>query len=148
TTLSMDDTRAIVESLKQRFPAIISPASSDICYATQNRQASVKAVAERADLLLVVGARNSSNSNRLVEVSRRAGIAAYLVESAGDVRSEWLDGCFEIGVSAGASTPEILVQGVVESLLVRGFNRSEELGFVEENVQFALPAELEPIRSS
>jgi 4-hydroxy-3-methylbut-2-en-1-yl diphosphate reductase len=147
TTLSMDDTRAIAERLKQRFPAIISPASSDICYATQNRQASVKALAKRADLLLVVGARNSSNSNRLVEVSRAAGTAAYLVESASDIRSEWLDGCFEIGITAGASTPEILVQGVVKSLLVRGFNGNEELGFVEENVQFALPAELEPFRA-
>src|SRR5215510_10759003 len=99
TTLSLDDTQAIVERLKQRFPKIISPASSDICYATQNRQMAVKAIAERADLILVVGAQNSSNSNRLVEVASGAGVRAYLIASVHDIRSEWLDECFSIGVT-------------------------------------------------
>ena len=143
TTLSLDDTRAIVDRLQQRFPSIISPPSSDICYATQNRQAAVKTLAERADLILVVGARNSSNSNRLVEVAQSAGTPAYLIANAQDVRAEWLESCFDIGVTAGASTPEILVQEVVEDLGVRGFRHVEELEFIEEDVQFPLPAALE-----
>jgi 4-hydroxy-3-methylbut-2-enyl diphosphate reductase len=143
TTLSLDDTQAIVERLKQRFPAIISPASSDICYATQNRQAAVKTLAERAHLILVVGAQNSSNSNRLVEVARGKGVPAYLIDKAGDIRAEWLDGCVNIGVTAGASTPEILVQEVVKDLQHRGFSRIQELELIEENVHFPLPAPLE-----
>ncbi len=143
TTLSLDDTRAIVDRLQQRFPSIISPPSSDICYATQNRQGAVKMLAERADLILVVGARNSSNSNRLVEVAQSAGTPAYLIANAQDVRAEWLERCFDIGVTAGASTPEILVQEVVEDLGVRGFRHVEELEFIDEDVQFPLPAALE-----
>src|SRR5581483_3416636 len=127
TTLSLDDTQAIVERLKQRFPKIISPASSDICYATQNRQTAVKVLAERADLILVVGAQNSSNSNRLVEVAQSAGTASYLIDNARGIQQEWLDQCSSIGVTAGASTPEILVQEVVESLKGRGFSNVEEL---------------------
>src|SRR5262252_813364 len=125
TTLSLDDTQAIVERLKQRFPKIISPSSSDICYATQNRQTAVKALAQKSDLILVVGAQNSSNSNRLVEVAQSSGTSAYLIDNARDIQGGWLDGCSSVGVTAGASTPEILVQAVVESLRMRGFTRVE-----------------------
>ncbi|HYR91305.1 MAG TPA: 4-hydroxy-3-methylbut-2-enyl diphosphate reductase [Terriglobia bacterium] len=143
TTLSLDDTRAIVERLKQRFPAIISPSSPDICYATQNRQTAVRVLAEKADLILVVGAQNSSNSNRLVEVARSAGIVAYLIATARDIRAEWLEGCFSVGVTAGASAPEILVQEVLENLHLLGFTRVEELEIIGEDVHFPLPAPLE-----
>jgi len=143
TTLSLDDAQAIVDRLKQRFPLIISPASSDICYATQNRQTAVKALAERANLILVVGAENSSNSNRLVEVARGKGTPAHLIASARDINSEWLAGCENVGVTAGASTPEILVQQVVENLQQRGFTRIEEVELIEENVHFPLPAPLD-----
>jgi 4-hydroxy-3-methylbut-2-enyl diphosphate reductase len=143
TTLSVDDTSEIVERLKQRFPAIISPPGSDICYATQNRQAAVKALAEQADLILVVGAQNSSNSNRLVEVARGAGVAAHLIANVREVQSEWLRDCFSIGVTAGASTPEILVHQVVVDLMARGFTRVDELELIPEDVHFPLPAPLE-----
>ena len=143
TTLSLDDTAAIVERLKERFPAIVSPATSDICYATQNRQAAVKALSERADLILVVGSENSSNSNRLVEAALGAGVAAYLIGSARDIRPEWLQGRVRIGVTAGASTPEILVEQVVEDLRTRGFSSVLEMELIEENVHFPLPAPLE-----
>ena len=143
TTLSLDDTQAIVERLKRRFPKIISPSSSDICYATQNRQTAVKVLADKSDLILVVGAQNSSNSNRLVEVAQSAGAAAYLIANAQDIRDEWFDLCSSVGVTAGASTPEILVQEVVDDLRARGFGRVEELEIIEENVHFPLPAPLE-----
>src|SRR6266481_4809237 len=143
TTLSLDDSQAIVERLRQRFPKIISPPSSDICYATQNRQTAVKVIAENADVILVVGAQNSSNSNRLVEVAQSAGAAAYLIANARDINDSWLDGCSSVGVTAGASTPEILVQEVVDNLRLRGFTRVEELEIIEENVHFPLPAPLE-----
>src|SRR5215471_19102085 len=123
TTLSLDDTRAIVDRLKERFPSIVCPPSSDICYATQNRQAAVKVLTEQSDLILVVGAQNSSNSNRLVEVAQSSGAAAHLIANARDIHSEWLDECSSVGVTAGASTPEILVQEVVESLRLNGFTR-------------------------
>jgi 4-hydroxy-3-methylbut-2-enyl diphosphate reductase len=148
TTLSLDDTRAIVDRLKQRFPSIISPASSDICYATQNRQAAVKTLAERADLILVVGAENSSNSNRLVEVARGAGVPAYLIASVHCIESEWLDECINVGVTAGASTPEILVQEVVNDLMARGFTRVEEIELIKEDVHFPLPAPLENLEQA
>lgn len=143
TTLSLDDTRAIVERLKERFPSIVSPPSSDICYATQNRQAAVKAISEEADLILVVGAQNSSNSNRLVEVAQVAGATAYLIANAGDIRSEWFDGCFHVGVTAGASTPDILVEQVVQDLKTRGFTSVREIELIEEDVHFPLPAPLD-----
>ena len=143
TTLSLDDTRAIVERLKQCFPLIISPPSSDICYATQNRQAAVKALAAKAGLILVVGAENSSNSNRLVEVARNAGASAHLIASARDIHLQWLDGCFNVGVTAGASTPEILVEQVVNDLRTLGFTRVQELELIEEDVHFPLPTPLE-----
>ncbi len=142
TTLSLDDTAEIVSRLKERFPAIIGPPGQDICYATQNRQMAVKAVAPRTDGILVVGAQNSSNSNRLVEVARRGGTAAYLIGNAGDILPEWIRGRRKIGVTAGASTPEILVREVVERLKEWGFTRVEEVEWVEEDVRFALPAEL------
>jgi 4-hydroxy-3-methylbut-2-enyl diphosphate reductase len=143
TTLSLDDAQAIVERLKQRFPKIISPSSSDICYATQNRQTAVKVLAKQSDLILVVGAQNSSNSNRLVEVAKSSGTAAYLIASAGDIDGAWLNECSSVGVTAGASTPEVLVQAVVENLRQRGFTRVEELEIIEEDVHFPLPAPLE-----
>jgi 4-hydroxy-3-methylbut-2-enyl diphosphate reductase len=143
TTLSLDDTQAIVERLRERFPKIISPPSSDICYATQNRQTAVKVLANRADLILVVGAQNSSNSNRLVEVAQSAGTDAHLIANARDIRERWLEGRLSVGVTAGASTPEILVQEVVDSLNLRGFTRVEELEIIEEDVHFPLPAALE-----
>jgi 4-hydroxy-3-methylbut-2-enyl diphosphate reductase len=143
TTLSLDDTQGIVDRLKQRFPSIISPASSDICYATQNRQVAVKTLAESADLVLVVGSENSSNSNRLVEVARGKGIPAQLIGSAKDIRREWMDGCTTVGVTAGASTPEILVQEVVKELRDLGFVNTKELELIEEDVLFPLPAPLD-----
>ena len=143
TTLSLDDTQAIVDRLKQRFPSVISPASSDICYATQNRQAAVKALAEQADLILVVGSENSSNSNRLVEVARGKGTAAHLIESASDIRGAWLEGCRKVGVTAGASTPEILVQEAIAELRRLGFTNTQELDLIEEDVHFPLPAPLD-----
>jgi 4-hydroxy-3-methylbut-2-enyl diphosphate reductase len=143
TTLSLDDTQAIVERLKDRFPKIISPSSSDICYATQNRQTAVKVLAEKSDLILVVGAQNSSNSNRLVEVAQSSVAASYLIANARDMQAEWFDECSSVGVTAGASTPEILVQEVVENLRLRGFTRVEELEIIEEDVHFPLPAPLE-----
>jgi 4-hydroxy-3-methylbut-2-enyl diphosphate reductase len=139
TTLSLDDACAIVDRLKQRFPSIVSPPSSDICYATQNRQTAVKALAQRADVILVVGAQNSSNSNRLVEVAQMAGTSAYLIANYRGIRDEWIEKSFEIGVTAGASTPEILVQEVVDDLKARGFTRVEEIELIEEAVQFPLP---------
>jgi len=139
TTLSVDDTAAIVAGLKARFPAIQAPPAQDICYATQNRQNAVKAIAPRVDLLLVVGARNSSNSNRLVEVARRAGAPAYLIDGASDIRPEWLDGCRSIGVTAGASTPEVLIAEVAAWLRARGCDRVEEVEVVSEDVHFTLP---------
>ena len=143
TTLSLDDTQGIVDRLKQRFPSIISPASSDICYATQNRQVAVKTLAESADLVLVVGSENSSNSNRLVEVARGKGISAQLIGCAKDIRREWMDGCTTVGVTAGASTPEILVQEVVRELRNLGFVNTKELELIEEDVLFPLPAPLD-----
>ena len=143
TTLSLDDTRAIVDRLKARFPSIVCPPSSDICYATQNRQAAVKVLAEQSDLILVVGSQNSSNSNRLVEVAQGAGVTAYLIATAREIEPDWLDQCFSVGVTAGASTPEVLVQEVVLDLMQRGFTRVEELELIHEDVHFPLPAPLD-----
>jgi 4-hydroxy-3-methylbut-2-enyl diphosphate reductase len=140
TTLSLDDAGAIINRLKQRSPFIVSPPSSDICYATQNRQTAVKALAQRADVILVVGAQNSSNSNRLVEVARTAGRPAYLIGDHRGIRGEWIEKSLEVGVTAGASTPEILVRDVVDDLKARGFTRVEEIELIEEAVQFPLPA--------
>jgi 4-hydroxy-3-methylbut-2-enyl diphosphate reductase len=140
TTLSMDDCRAIVEVLKRRFPAIREPAKDDICYATQNRQNAVKELARRCQVLLVVGAPASSNANRLVEVARNLGASAHLIESADDIRPEWLAG--DIGVTAGASTPEEVVQACVDRLRALNGYRVEEFSLVEERVMFPLPGEI------
>jgi 4-hydroxy-3-methylbut-2-enyl diphosphate reductase len=140
TTLGVDDTAEIVARLKQRFPAIQAPPAQDICYATQNRQNALKTIAPRVDLVLVVGARNSSNSNRLVEVAARAGTSAYLISDVTDIRPEWLDGCRCIGVTAGASTPEVLIDEVAAWLRAWGCDRVEEVEVLSEDVQFMLPA--------
>ncbi len=142
TTLSVDDTRQILEVLRERFPRIRVPGKDDICYATQNRQNAVKALATRADLVLVVGAPTSSNSNRLVEVARAHGAAARLVESAAEVEPAWLDGCRALGLTAGASTPQILVDQVIERLQALGCDRVEEVEITHEDVEFNLPLEL------
>ena len=144
TTLSLDDTAAIVAVLRRRFPALQAPASSDICYATQNRQDAVKAavVDDKADLVLVVGSQNSSNSQRLVDVARAGGADAYLIDSQSDLRAEWLDGQGRVALTAGASAPEALVQGVAEWLTERGWRRGGEEVPSTEGVVFALPAEL------
>ena len=140
TTLSVDDTAEIVARLTERFPAIQAPPAEDICYATQNRQNAVKTIAPRVDLVLVVGAGNSSNSNRLVEVAIRAGATAHLVSGVSDIRHEWLTGCRSIGVTAGASTPDVLIEEVTAWLCARGCDHVEEVEVVSENVHFALPA--------
>jgi 4-hydroxy-3-methylbut-2-en-1-yl diphosphate reductase len=142
TTLSVDDTRDVIDRLRARFPALVGPGDQDICYATQNRQNAVKVIAARAQVILVVGARNSSNSNRLVEVAERAGTRAYLIESVHDVKAEWLEGCTRIGVTAGASTPNHLVTEVLDHLRTRGDFVAEHLTVVEEDVRFTLPREL------
>jgi 4-hydroxy-3-methylbut-2-enyl diphosphate reductase len=139
TTLSLDDTAEIVGRLTARFPAIQAPPSQDICYATQHRQDAVKAIAPRVDLLLVVGARNSSNANRLMEVSIRAGTAAHLISGVTEIEPEWLDGCRAIGVTAGASTPRVLVDEVAAWLRAWGCQRVEEVQVASEEVHFTLP---------
>ena len=142
TTLSVDDTRAIIEVLRRRFPSIAGPPQEDICYATQNRQNAVKGLAERLDLLLVVGAPNSSNSRRLVEVGRAAGVRSELVEEAADIDPAWCAGARTVGVTAGASAPEELVRSIVDRLRTLGGGDPEEVPTVVENVHFALPPEL------
>lgn len=142
TTLSVDDTKEVVEHLRRRFPALVGPPEQDICYATQNRQTAVKVIAGRAQVILVVGAKNSSNSNRLVEVADRAGTRAYLIESVVDVRPEWIAGCTRIGVTAGASTPDRLVVEVIDELRRRGQFLVEDVTVIEEDVRFSIPREL------
>lgn len=143
TTLSIDDTARIISALRQRFPSIHGPRKEDICYATQNRQDAVKNLTGTCDLVLVVGSQNSSNSNRLVEISQKRGIPAYLIDGASDIRSEWLQGKRNIGLTAGASAPEVLVNQVIERLkeMTGGAAVIESTG-VEENVVFSLPREL------
>jgi len=143
TTLSLDETRGIIEILERRFPHIAGPKSQDICYATQNRQTAVKAVAPLCELLLVVGSQNSSNSKRLVEVCRRAGVPSYLIDDRRFLRDEWLDGVKTVAVTAGASAPEHLVQELIDALRERGFGALEEVDIVEEDVRFSLPAEVQ-----
>jgi len=144
TTLSVDDTRDVMRALFERFPQIALPKRDDICYATQNRQDAVKQLAEQADLVLVVGAPASSNSNRLVEVASRLGVTAYLIQTAEDVDPSWLEDVQCVGVTAGASTPDILVQGVIEHLseLADGGATLDSLPEVDEDVRFKLPREL------
>jgi 4-hydroxy-3-methylbut-2-enyl diphosphate reductase len=140
TTLSVDDVRDIVQALKRRYPSVREPAKADICYATQNRQDAMKELANRAGLVLVVGAPTSSNANRLVEVARAAGAASYLIEAPDDIRIEWLAG--DVGLTAGASTPEHVVQACIERVRELGGHRVEEFRLLEERVWFPLPGEL------
>src|SRR5664279_337621 len=142
TTLSLDETSAIVERLKERFPHLQGPPAQDICYATQNRQMAVKAISEFCDLLLVVGSQNSSNSKRLVEVAGNLGVRAYLANDCGEVNTAWLEGVRNVGVTAGASAPEHLVRELIEFLRGQGFQQMEEIELVDEDVRFSLPAEL------
>lgn len=142
TTLSLDEARYMIEALKKKFPNIVGPHAQDICYATENRQTAVKNVAHGADLVLVVGSRNSSNSNRLVEVSENLGTRSYLIDKADDVKAEWLEGVDKVAVTAGASAPEVLVQEVVAFLSARGYGDAEEVEVMPENVRFGLPPEI------
>ncbi|MEP1231104.1 MAG: 4-hydroxy-3-methylbut-2-enyl diphosphate reductase [Litorimonas sp.] len=148
TTLSVDDTRDIIDALKTRFPAIEGPDIKDICYATQNRQQAVRDMAPQIDLLLVIGAKNSSNSNRLREIGTEMGMASYLIDDASALKAEWLDGKNIIGVTAGASAPEVLVDALLNVLGDEGYNTIELLDGIHENVQFNIPVELRHIKSS
>ena len=142
TTLSVDDASSIIAALKARFPAITGPKKDDICYATQNRQDAVKLLAGQCDLVIVVGSPNSSNSNRLREVARNIGVPAYLVDNASEVDPAWLQGRQRIGISAGASAPEVLVVEVIERLKSLGASTVEELDGIEEHVVFPIPKAL------
>ncbi len=142
TTLSMDDTAAVIDALRQRFPSIEGPRKDDICYATQNRQDAVKTLAEQSDLVLVVGSPNSSNSNRLRELAERRGCQAHLIDAAGDIKPEWLKGIKCVGITAGASAPEVLVQDVIARLCELGASVPVELEGRPENITFSLPREL------
>jgi len=146
TTLSLDETSHIVKRLVERFPLIQGPHSQDICYATENRQVAVKAVAPLCDLLLVVGSKNSSNSQRLVEVCQNSGVPAYLVDDESDVQKAWLDGIATVAITAGASAPEHLVERIMTFLEENGFAEREELEVREEDVRFQLPPELNSAR--
>jgi 4-hydroxy-3-methylbut-2-enyl diphosphate reductase len=147
TTLSVDDTLRVIEALRQRFPAIHGPRRDDICYATQNRQDAVKALAERCDVILVVGSPNSSNSNRLRELAVNSGVPAYLVDEAAQIERDWLAGKSAIGLTAGASAPEDIVRGVVEQLRAWGAETVDESMGKNEPVTFSLPAELKRERA-
>jgi 4-hydroxy-3-methylbut-2-enyl diphosphate reductase len=142
TTLSVDDTADVIDALREKFPAIQGPRKDDICYATQNRQDSVRELSADCDLLLVVGAQNSSNSNRLRELAEKIGATAYLIADADCIQQSWLENANNIGVTAGASAPEILVQGVVERLKEWGATHAVERSGREENIEFAVPKEL------
>ena len=145
TTLSMDDTSDIIDALKARFPKIDGPKKNDICYATQSRQDAVKTLSQSSDLVLVVGSPNSSNSNRLREVAQKQGARAYLIDSADEIQVQWLEGCRQVGVTAGASAPEYLVEEVVEFLKKQGVNVNNIEQGEKETVVFSLPKELQTI---
>lgn len=142
TTLSIDDTQAVIEALKVKFPEICGPKKDDICYATQNRQDAVKKLADTCDLILVVGSPNSSNSNRLREIAEKLGCQSFLIDDASQMKREWLDGVRSVGVTAGASAPEVLVSEVVANLNAWGANVVKEHQGIEEKVVFSLPKEL------
>jgi 4-hydroxy-3-methylbut-2-enyl diphosphate reductase len=142
TTLSLDDTSTVVDVLRRRFPDIEAPTRDDICYATQNRQLAVKAMARRAPAILVIGSKNSSNSNRLAEVAQAAGARAYLIDDISQINPTWLDGVESLGITAGASAPEYLVDEVVQFFRAQGVTDIEEIEAVTEEVSFALPPEL------
>ena len=132
----------MIDALKRKFPNIVGPHAQDICYATENRQTAVKNVAHNADIVLVVGSRNSSNSNRLVEVSLNLGTKSYLIDKAQDIEPAWLEGASSVAVTAGASAPEVLVQEVVSYLQERGYGSVNEVEVMPENVRFGLPPEI------
>ena len=142
TTLAVDETSDIIASLKERFPSIVGPRTDDICYATTNRQAAVKQMAASCDLMLVIGSRNSSNSVRLVEVARDCGTDAHLIDNAGEVREEWLDGRRVVGISSGASAPEHLVAELVDFFRARGVRDISEFDVIREDVRFMLPKQI------
>jgi 4-hydroxy-3-methylbut-2-en-1-yl diphosphate reductase len=139
TTLSVDETDAIIARLRERFPAITGPRTDDICYATTNRQLAVKQMAEHCDLVLVIGSRNSSNSNRLVDVARAAGADAHLIDNELEVSEEWLEGARVVGITSGASAPEELVQRLVDFFRARGTSDVSEFEVLREDVRFMLP---------
>jgi 4-hydroxy-3-methylbut-2-en-1-yl diphosphate reductase len=142
TTLSLDETKDVIAALRKRFPNIQGPAAQDICYATENRQTAVKQVASEADLLLVVGSDNSSNSNRLVEVARNLGTSSHLIDSFRNIKADWLEGVKTIALTAGASAPECLVEETVKFLRTRGFDNVKEVEVMPEHVRFGLPPEI------
>jgi 4-hydroxy-3-methylbut-2-en-1-yl diphosphate reductase len=142
TTLSVDDTRAVIDALRARFPDIVGPDTKDICYATQNRQRAVRELAQHADVVLVVGAANSSNSNRLREIAAEQGVAAYLIADADALQPQWLEGAATVGITAGASAPEELVQRLIDRLGELGAVEVEPLPGITENVRFHMPREL------
>jgi 4-hydroxy-3-methylbut-2-enyl diphosphate reductase len=142
TTLSVDETMEIIATLRRRFPAIYAPKKEDICYATSNRQWAVKEMLAEIELLLVIGSRNSSNSNRLVEVARAGGVSAFLIDDESDIREEWLEGVETVGVTSGASAPEKLVTRVCDWFRSRGVTRIDPYRLVDEDVEFRLPIEL------
>ncbi|OHV11493.1 4-hydroxy-3-methylbut-2-enyl diphosphate reductase [Kushneria phosphatilytica] len=142
TTLSMDDTAKVIDALRETFPAIQGPRKDDICYATQNRQDAVRELAEQCDVLLVVGSANSSNSNRLRELAERMGTPAWLIDDAESLQAQWFENVETVGVTAGASAPEVLVSGVIERLKEMGATAPEELAGREENITFSMPREL------
>ncbi|AOR62502.1 4-hydroxy-3-methylbut-2-enyl diphosphate reductase [Pectobacterium wasabiae] len=142
TTLSVDDTYAVIDALRERFPQIVGPRKDDICYATTNRQEAVRHLSDKADVVFVVGSKNSSNSNRLAELAQRAGKAAYLIDAAEDIQESWVAGVAQIGVTAGASAPDILVQQVIQRLKELGGKVAVEMQGREENIVFEVPKEL------
>ncbi|MCS6861259.1 MAG: 4-hydroxy-3-methylbut-2-enyl diphosphate reductase [Abditibacteriales bacterium] len=146
TTLSVDDTQAVVDALRKKFPHLTQPPKDDICYATQNRQSAVKTLAQHVDLIFVIGSQNSSNSQRLKEVAQGAGVRAYLIEDETKIDPAWLDGVESVGITAGASAPESLVESVVNYLCQLGATEVEEIEAIEEDVHFALPAELKQLK--
>ena len=146
TTLSMDDTARVIDALRARFPAIDGPRKDDICYATQNRQDAVKQLASSCDAVLVVGSPNSSNSNRLRELSERMGTPAYLIDGAEEIQASWLEGVQIVGVTAGASAPDVLVRQVIAHLHAQGATGAEELAGKEENIVFSMPKELRVVQ--
>ncbi|MEE8201851.1 MAG: 4-hydroxy-3-methylbut-2-enyl diphosphate reductase [Candidatus Acidoferrales bacterium] len=148
TTLSQYDTAEIIARLRERFPALKGPAADDICYATQNRQQAVESMARRAELVVVVGSKNSANSTRLVEVARRAGARAHLIEDEGKIEPAWLEGARSVALTAGASAPEVLVEQVSRRLQALGFSNVEDVEVIPEDVRFTLPAELAPFTAA
>ena len=148
TTLSLDDTRDVIDALNRRFPAISGPSLNDICYATQNRQNAVRDLVGDVDLLIVVGSQNSSNSNRLRELGEREGVPSHLIDHPNEIQTEWLDGKRSIGVTAGASAPEILVKKIIDHLKDLGVNRVSEMNGEAEMVTFRNPPELEALAAN